>query len=95
MLALKTRLPLKALWLLTFLSFSILLSIQPSERGAIILHLLRTTRNANLGAQELGRNHMPSQTKESGLRDAVLTSPMELGQAAECALLGCRAQVQS
>ena len=59
------------------------------------LALLHSTRNANLGAQELGRNHTLSQTEESGLRDAVLTSPMELGQEAERALIVCRAQVQS
>jgi hypothetical protein len=76
--ALKARLLLKALWLLTFLFFSILLSVQLSERGAIILPILHSTRNANLGAKELDRNYTLIQTKESGLRDAVLTSPMEL-----------------
>jgi AraC-like DNA-binding protein len=75
---LKARVLLKALWLLTFLFFSILLSVQISERGAIILPLFRSTRNANLGAEELDRNYTSIQTKESGLRDAVLTSPMEL-----------------
>ena len=74
----KARLLLKVLWLLTFLFFSILLSVQISERGAIILPLLHSTRNANLAAEELDRNYAPIQTKASVLRDAVLTSPMEL-----------------
>src|SRR6202012_968198 len=76
--ALKARLLLKALWLLTFLFFSILLSVQISEGGGIILPPLHSTRNANLGAEELDRNHTPIQTKESGPGDAVFTSPMEL-----------------
>ena len=74
----KARLLLKALWLLTILFFSILLSVLLSERGAITLPLLHSTRNANLEAEELDRNYTFIQTKESGLRDAVLTSPMEL-----------------
>jgi AraC-like DNA-binding protein len=75
---LKARLPLKALWLLTFLFFSILLSIQPSRPEAIILPLSHSTRNANLAAQELDRNYTIIQTRENDLRDAVLTGPMEL-----------------
>jgi hypothetical protein len=69
---------LKALWLLTFLFFSILISVQISEREAIILPLLHSTPSANLGAEEWDRNYTLIQAKESGLRDAVLTSSMEL-----------------
>lgn len=74
----KARLLLKALWLLTFLFFSILLCIQPSKPEAIILPLSHSTHNANLTAQELDRNYTIIQAKENGLRDAVLTGPMEL-----------------
>jgi hypothetical protein len=59
--ALKARLPLKALWLLTVLFFSILLlSVLLFEREAIILPLLDPTRNANLEAEELDRNYCPA-----------------------------------
>jgi hypothetical protein len=75
---LKLRLLLKALWLLTFLFFSIVLSVRLAGRGAIILPLLHSIRNANLGAEELDRSYTLIQTKESGLRDGVLISPTEM-----------------
>jgi AraC-like DNA-binding protein len=76
--ALKARVLLKLLWLFTFLLLSILLSVQLAESGAIILPLLHFTRDANLEAEKVDRNYMTIQTQESGLCDAVLTSPMEL-----------------
>ena len=60
-LALKTRLLLKALWLLTFLFFSILSSSQPPELGAMVLSLSQPSLNPSLG---LVRQLMPTRRHE-------------------------------